>query len=260
MSGSHGPSRSSGGLVVEPHGPLHAVDAATKLVAALAIVAAVVATPAHAAWAFGAHALVLLAAVRVARLPLGTVARRMVVEVPFLVFAVAMPFVGPAPRTHVLGLGLSTAGLWSAWGIVAKGTLGVATSVVLAATTPTADLLDGLRRLRVPRLLVAIFGFMVRYSEVVTDEMRRMRVARTSRGADPRWLWQGRAIATSAGALFVRSYERGERVHLAMLARGFDGTMPDLGSLRCHRDSRAAGAAALVAAAWSIAVVALVAA
>ena len=35
-------------------------------------------------------------------------------------------------------------------------------------------------------------------------------------------------LAASSGALFVRSYERGERVHLAMLSRGFTGRLPDL--------------------------------
>ena len=67
---------------------------------------------------------------------------------------------------------------------------------------------------------------MIRYLDVIADDMRRMRVARQSRGYDPRWLWQVRAVATSAGALFIRSYERGERVHLAMLARGYAGSMP----------------------------------
>jgi cobalt/nickel transport system permease protein len=47
-----------------------------------------------------------------------------------------------------------------------------------------------------------------------------------SRGYDPRWISQARPIASSAGALFVRSYERGERVHAAMLARGYTGEMP----------------------------------
>ncbi|HRE03653.1 MAG TPA: CbiQ family ECF transporter T component, partial [Ilumatobacteraceae bacterium] len=44
----------------------------------------------------------------------------------------------------------------------------------------------------------------------------------------PRWLWQARPIAASLGTLFVRSYEHGERVHLAMLSRGFTGSMPSL--------------------------------
>jgi cobalt/nickel transport system permease protein len=69
---------------------------------------------------------------------------------------------------------------------------------------------------------------MIRYFDVIADDMRRMKVARLSRGHDPRWLWQARAVATSAGALFIRSYERGERVHLAMLSRGFTGALPEL--------------------------------
>lgn len=203
-----------------------------KVVAVLVGVLAVVTTPTRAVWAFGMHTAVLVAAAVLARLPLRTLARRMTIEVPFLAFAALMPFAGRDPHVHVAGVALSRAGLWSAWGIAARGTLGVGASVVLAATTTVPDLLDGLRRLRVPALLVATVGFMVRYAEVLTGELHRMRIARLSRGADPRWLWQGRAVAASAGALFVRSYERGERVQLAMAARGFDGSFPDLRELR----------------------------
>jgi cobalt/nickel transport system permease protein len=56
-----------------------------------------------------------------------------------------------------------------------------------------------------------------------------MRIARIARGHDPRFLWQVGATARGVGQLFVRSYERGERVHLAMVSRGFAGTMPDPG-------------------------------
>ena len=55
-----------------------------------------------------------------------------------------------------------------------------------------------------------------------------MRLARISRGHDPRFLWQLGATARGVGSLFVRSYSRGERVHLAMLARGWAGRMPCL--------------------------------
>ena len=68
---------------------------------------------------------------------------------------------------------------------------------------------------------------MVRYVDVITDEMRRMRIARESRGFDARHLGHGPVLApVGAGALFIRSYERGERVHLAMLSRGYAGRMP----------------------------------
>ena len=62
-----------------------------------------------------------------------------------------------------------------------------------------------------------------------------MRVARISRGHDPRLITQAGATARGIGTLFLRSYERGERVHLAMLSRGWTGAMPHAG----RRASRA---------------------
>ena len=91
-------------------------------------------------------------------------------------------------------------------------------SLVLAATTEPRDLLAGLERLRVPALLVQIMTFMVRYLEVIAGELRadadRPRVARLRGPASVAWP----VLAPAAGALFIRSYERGERVHLAMLS------------------------------------------
>ena len=94
-------------------------------------------------------------------------------------------------------------------------------SLVLATTTEPRHVVAGLERLRLPSQLVQIMGFMVRYLEVVTGEMARMKVARESRGFRARRSAPWPVLATTAGALFIRSYERGERVHLAMLSRGY---------------------------------------
>jgi cobalt/nickel transport system permease protein len=246
------------GLYVAGESAVHRVAPEIKIAATAAYVFAVVVTPREALWAFAGDALLLAGVVGLAGLSPALIAGRLRIEVPFLLFAAFMPFTGAGPRTDVLGLSMSEPGLWAAWNIVAKGTLGVAASIVLAATTPVADLLRGLDRLHVPRVVTAIAGFMVRYLGIVTGEAQRMHVARQSRGYDPRWLWQARGMAASAGTLFVRSYERGERVYLAMLARGYDGTMPAL-------EGRRAAAADLWAAvppvaAWALAVAALVAA
>ena len=213
-------------LLAHREGPLHRLAPQCKLLATVLFVVAVVATPKEQFWAFGVLAgLVVLAAV-VGRLRLSLVARRLVIEVPFLLFAVLLPVLGRDPSVDVLGLQLSQPGLWAAWNIVAKGTIGVAASIVLASTTSVPHVLLGLERLRVPRQLVAITGFMVRYGDVIGGELRRMRIARESRGAASNRLGHARAVATSAGALFVRSYERGERVYLAMASRGYVGSMP----------------------------------
>ena len=148
------------------------------------------------------------------------------IELPFVAFAFLLPFVARGPQVEVLGLSLSVEGLWGAWNILIKGTLGVAASIIVASTTTMAELVRGLDRLRLPKAFTSIATFMIRYFDVISDEMSRMRIARESRGYDPRFLWHAKALAQSAGALFIRSYERGERVYLAMLSRGYTGEMP----------------------------------
>jgi cobalt/nickel transport system permease protein len=208
------------------HSPVHRAPAHLKVLALLGFVLVVVATPRDWFPAYAGFLAVLACVVAVARVPPTYLLKRMAVELPFVVFAALLPFVAHGPRVDVLGLTLSESGLLAAWGLLAKGTLGVLASLTLAATTEPQELLAGLERLRLPNLLVQIMGFMVRYLDVVTSEMQRMKIARESRGftaRDPRH-WP--VLARSAGALFIRSYERGERVHLAMLSRGYTGRMP----------------------------------
>lgn len=231
--------------------PLHRLPPECKLLAVFLFVLVVVATPREQFWAFGVFALVLVAVARIAQVPLRVLARRLVVEVPFVLFALALPFVSRGERVEVLGVALSQPGLLAAFNILAKATLGAAATILLASTTDVRGLLRGLERLRLPRGFLAILSFMIRYADVVAGEMQRMKVARASRGYDPRTLLQARALAASAGALFVRAYERGERVYLAMVSRGWSGAMPVLDD---RRASSQQWAAALVLPATALAV------
>ncbi|HEU4512934.1 MAG TPA: cobalt ECF transporter T component CbiQ [Nocardioidaceae bacterium] len=207
------------------HSPVHRAPAHLKIATLLIFMLTVVATPRGWFPVFGIYLAAVLAVIAVSQVPFSYIGRRMVVEVPFVLFAVLMPFVATGPRVDVLGMTVSEPGLLAAWGLLAKGTLGVMASLTLAATTEPRDLLRGLERLRVPTQLVQIIGFMIRYLDVVTDEMRRMRIARESRGFTRHGLRAWPVYARAAGALFIRSYERGERVHLAMLSRGYDGRL-----------------------------------
>ncbi|NSC22194.1 cobalt ECF transporter T component CbiQ [Streptomyces albus subsp. chlorinus] len=213
-------------LYQRAHSPVHALPAQCKLAAVFCFVLVVVATPREAVWAFGAYGVLLAAVAAASRVRARHLLTRMVIEVPFVAFAVLLPFVAEGERITVLGVPLSEPGLWGAWNVLAKGTLGVAASVLLASTTRLDQLLLGLARLRLPPLLCQIATFMVRYADVISDEMRRMRTARLSRGFEARGPRHWGVLAKSAGSLFIRSYERGERVHLAMLSRGYTGTMP----------------------------------
>ncbi len=227
MTGPHGHA-----LYFHGHSPIHRLAPEAKLVAQLAFVLIVVATPREAFWAFAVDAAIVLVVASLAGIPLRYLLRRLVFEVPFIAFAFLLPFFGQGQRVEVLGLSLSVEGLWGAWNILAKATIGLLASVVVASTTTMAEFLTGFDRLRVPRAFTSIASFMVRYMDVIADDMRRMRIARLSRGYDARWLWQAKAIGQTAGALFIRSYERGERVFLAMVSRGYSGQMPELGEPR----------------------------
>ncbi|MFD3695641.1 cobalt ECF transporter T component CbiQ [Streptomyces sp. NPDC058646] len=217
------------------HSPVHTLPPHCKLAAVFAFVLVVVSTPREAVWAFGLYAVLVAAAAAVARIPPGFLLKRLLIEVPFVAFAVLMPFVAEGERVDVLGLSLSVSGLWGAWNVLAKGTLGVAASVLLASTTELRALLLGLERLKLPPLLVQIATFMIRYGDVVTDELRRMSIARRSRGFEARGIRQWGALAKTAGALFIRSYERGERVYLAMVSRGYAGSMPVIDEIAATR-------------------------
>ena len=236
---------------------LHRMRPETKIAAAFLFVFAVVATPREAIWAFAIYAAVLAALATWANLGFRFVATRMLVEVPFVLAALLFPFLAGEPTVSVLGIELSEAGLWDMWNVLTKATLGLLTSVVLAGTTEIPTMLRGFDALHVPRVITAIMGFMIRYLDVVLGEFRRMRVAMRSRGHNATWLGQAKPYAQSAGSIFVRSYERGERVYLAMASRGYDGHMPPQPG-----DSAPVGqwamALAVPAAAWAIVAIAWV--
>ncbi|WP_110208562.1 cobalt ECF transporter T component CbiQ [Nocardioides daejeonensis] len=213
-------------LLAPGDSPVHRCPAHLKVLGLLGFMLLVVATPA--AWypAYGGYLLVLAVVIGVARVPPLHLLRRMVVEVPFVVFAIVLPFVAHGEQVEVLGLMVSQPGLVAAGTLLAKATLGVLAGLTLAATTEPHDLLVGLERLRLPSMLVQIMSFMVRYLDVVTDDLRRQHIALSSRGFTARNPRHWPVLARSIGALFIRSFERGERIHLAMLSRGWSGKMP----------------------------------
>ena len=246
MSGGHAHA-----LHLHGHSPLHHLAPEVKLAAMLGGLIAIVLTPREQFWAFGAYSLAIIALLGIGEIPLGFYLRRIVLEAPFVAFAVFLPVFGSDPTTSVGPFELSLEGSWAAWNILAKATLGVSLSVVLAATTEIPDILRGMERLKVPAMMIAIAGFMIRYLDVVTSELQRARVAMVARGHDARWFWQARPLATSAGAMFIRSYERGERIHQAMLARGFTGTMPMVAAERAGQ-ARWELAGVFIVAMWAV--------
>jgi cobalt/nickel transport system permease protein len=161
------------------------------------------------------------------------------IALPFAIAAFPLIFTRPGRPIADLDLGLFTLTL-SGEGLIAFATIllkswvSVQAAALLVFTTPFHDLLEGLERLRLPRLMVAIVALMYRYLAVLTGEASRMMRARASRAAvppgrkPPHWTWQGRVVGNMVGALFIRAYERSERVYLAMQSRGYAGHLRHL--------------------------------
>jgi cobalt/nickel transport system permease protein len=215
-------------LHLERDSPVHRLAPEVKILAVLLFTIIVVITPRTEFAAFAGYALLLAAVAGLARVPVPWLAKRATIELPFVLLALWLPFAGHGERVAWLGMSLSVDGLYGAWNIFAKGTLGVLASLLLAASTTMRDLILGLDRLRCPQVFTQIATFMLRYLDVLADDARRMRIARLSRGYDPRFLWQVKAFAVGVGSLFLRAYERGERVYLAMVSRGYTGRLPRL--------------------------------
>jgi cobalt/nickel transport system permease protein len=213
-------------LYLHRHSLVHSLPSHLKIISAIAFILIVVSTPITKWQAFIAYFLWLLIVVSIARIPFSLLFKRSLIEIPFVFFAILMPFFGTGEKVQVGPFDLYREGLIAGSGIVAKGTLGVMTAIILSTSTTAREILRGLERLKLPALMVQIASFMLRYVNVVNDEMERMKVARESRGFEATGIKHWRVLATAAGALFIRSYERGERVHLSMLSRGYEGVLP----------------------------------
>jgi cobalt/nickel transport system permease protein len=214
------------GLLIPADTPVHRLAPQCKVAASVLFVLAVACTPAGAYRPYLWDLLLLAAVAALARLPPLIMIRRLLIEVPFLLFVVTLPVLSGPPRLTMLGIALSVPGLHAAATIALKATFGLLATSILAATTPLPDIITGLERLRVPRVFTAVATFMVRYLDVLSAELARIRTAALCRGAHPRWLWQIREVTGGLSALIARSFQRGERVYLAMASRGYTGTLP----------------------------------
>lgn len=221
--------------LLDPYYPaasaVHELEPRLKLVCVLGYIVAATALPA-AYWS-GYVALAALAVVAIvgARMPLRLVLRRTAIALPFVgVVALSVLFTrgGAALWSgSLLGfpLAVSAEGLRLFLSILAKSWLSVLLAGVLVATTPMSRVLGALRALRLPAVLVMTIALMYRYLFVLVAEAGRLHVARESRSAGKGGAvgWRAHVLGGMIGSLFIRSYERSERVYAAMLSRGFDG-------------------------------------
>jgi len=225
------------GIAGDPGSRVHRLDPRAKIVGLLGVTLVAVSTPLERWPVYVACAAVLALYAAVARVGPGPLWRRVRVVLPLvLLVGVLVPLVRTGGEAYALGpLTVHAAGLAIFAAVAAKATLGTLSAALLGATTTFPAVLRGLEALRVPRLLVLIAAFMYRYLFVIVGEVGRMRWALLARGYRPRHALHAGPMGRVATAMFLRTYGRGERVYLAMLARGYRGAMPQLVPLSLGR-------------------------
>ena len=208
---------------------IHRLDPRTKFIITLLFILAVIITPPTTWQVFALYLLLIATLIFISKVPILYVLKRSLVIIPFvLLIAIFIPFfkegeVAGSYNIWLWEVSVTDSGLEVLWNILARAWLSILSLILLTSTTKMTNLLRGLEQLRMPRVMVMILSFMYRYIFVLIDEVMRMKQARDSRNFGGKHLWQIRTIGNMIGTLFIRSYERGERVYASMLARGFDG-------------------------------------
>jgi len=236
--------------------PIHAMDPRAKALAFLVFIFISV-TLTRPALLLAAAAFWLLM-LTVAGIPPGYVLRRITWILPFAGFLIILfPFITPgntvwSANTGMFTLTATAQGLDKAFMLLLRVLTSVLAVITLMSTTRFNNLMKAMSDLKIPAVIIQMVEFTLRYIFVTVDELKRMRKARKSRGfVLGRHIWHYRSISTLAqmvGIMFIRSYERGDRVYTAMLSRGFRGRISTVSDFHAYpRDYFIAGLVALVA-------------
>jgi cobalt/nickel transport system permease protein len=192
--------------------PLHILEPRSKVLAFTALIVCVLSIPTGRGPLFIAYFFATAILMGISQIPLGFIMGRTLLILPFIVLAsLAAPWRGFA--------GLST--------LFVRAVLCLILLILLTNTTRFMELLRGLRKFGCPQILVMNMSFLYRYLFVLTEEAMRMKQARDCRRVGRAPVFEELKILSSMlGTLLIRSFERAERMHGAMLSRGYDGEFP----------------------------------
>jgi cobalt/nickel transport system permease protein len=219
------------------HSPVHRLDPRVKVILTFSFILSNLLLPDGAWIGFALSWVLVLLTSLASTLGIGYTLKRSLIALPFALAAATVLFSIPGQPLAQLQIGplhlvVTDTGLLRFTSILVRSWLSIQMAVLLVATTQFPDLLHALRHLYVPGVLVSIISFMYRYLFVLADEAMRLLRAREARSAAASGrdgggtlAWRARVAGNMAGQLFLRSYERSDRIYNAMLARGYSGTL-----------------------------------
>lgn len=228
--------------------PVHRLDARIKLVLVLAFILCSALLQDGEWLALLCLTALVWMAVIVSGIGLPTMLRRALVATPFLLVIATILFVPGRPLFDIpLGfatLTVSDVGVLRFTSVIWKSWLSLQAALLLTATTHFVDVLRALRAFRLPAILVSILSFAYRYLFILTEEAQRLLRARECRSAaldgkgGGSLVWRAKVTGRLVGTLFLRAFERSERVYVAMVSRGYAGEIRSLQSTRLGRQDK----------------------
>ena len=237
---------------------IHRLDPRVKVVVTVSFILSNALLPDGAWMAFGLSWLFLLFANALSNLGITFTLKRSFVALPFALVAITVLFSipgNPLSTFHFLlwDLTVTDMGLLRFVSILVRSWLSVQMAILLVGTTRFPDIIHALEHLRVPTILTTIIAFLYRYLFVLVDEVFRLLRAREARSAAAAGVraggsvaWRAGVAGNMAGQLFLRSYERSDRVYNAMLARGYTGHLNTINPHEMRRVDYATTALALI--------------
>ena len=201
---------------------IHRLDPRAKVLTTFCFIVCVVSFDKYEVSAMLPFLIYPVALIAAGNLPPGYILRKTLIVIPF---ALMIGLFNPVFDRQVI-MQVGSLDIWGGWvscySILMRAILTASAAIVLVATTGFPAICEALEKLRMPQVFTVQLLFLYRYIFDLTDEGARVARARQLRTYGRRGLGM-RQFGSLAGHLLLRTWARAERIHMAMLARGFSG-------------------------------------
>lgn len=201
---------------------IHRLDPRAKVLVTLAFVMTVVSFEKYELSAIFPFFIFPAVIIALADLPAGYIARKVAMLCPFA--AIVALFNPLFDRGTMVAFGpLNISGGWISFAsVLIKSALTISAAFILICVTGFPAICRAMEKLGMPRAFAVQLLFLYRYIFVLTEEGSRVSRARELRSNGKSGMGM-KSFAPLLSHLLLRTWLRAERVHMAMLARGFEG-------------------------------------
>ncbi|HIH36108.1 MAG TPA: cobalt ECF transporter T component CbiQ [Methanosphaera sp.] len=206
---------------------LHNIDSRIKLIVLVLIILFAVTSSNYTIFlVLEAYLLILI---YISGISLKDALMRVLLILPFGLFiAIFQPFIQPGEILYSLpfGINITLEGIAFAQLLLSRLVISITSIVLFSYITPMKDIAEAFRRLHMPQEFAMIFSLFVRFLFLFYDELNTIRQAQASRcfslSNKTPYLWKVKQMGYLFLMMFLRAYDRGEKVYESMASRGYN--------------------------------------